>query len=318
MRCTRVIHNFDEILAEERRHPPLRLAVVAAADRSVLEAVQEATQRGLVQPLLFGDADETRRLADTLRFPLPNDAIVGCASDLDAARLGVEAVSQQRADVLMKGMIHTDDFLRAILNKEAGLRTGALLSHVFILEIPNPSRLLLVTDAAMNIAPDLTQKAQILLNAVFLGRVFGLEKPKVAVCAAVEVVNPAMPHTLDAAALAKMSDRGQFKDCVIDGPLALDNAVSANAARVKNIDSPVAGQADILLCPDIESGNMVVKTFAHLGNGRLAGVLVGAAAPIVLTSRADTSEAKMLSIAVATRMASVSNTEKLRIGKVRY
>jgi phosphate butyryltransferase len=313
-----MIHNFNEMLADEGYRPPQRLAVAAAADRSVLAAVKEARGRGLAQPLLFGDANEIRRICESLHLRLPDDAIVHCASDLDAARLAVQAVSEGRAEVLMKGMIHTDDFLRAVLNKEVGLRTGALLSHVFLCEIDAGARLLFVTDAAMNIAPDLTQKAQILLNAVYLARIFRIEKPKVAVCAAVEVVNPAMPHTLEAAALSKMSDRGQFKDCIIDGPFALDNAVSPHAARVKKIHSPVAGHADIVLCPDVESGNMMVKCFAHLAGGRLAGVIVGAAAPIVLTSRADNAEAKMLSIAVATRMAAVTRMEKLKIGKVRY
>ncbi len=192
------------------------------------------------------------------------------------------------------------------------------MSHVFLLEARSLGRLLFVTDGAMNIAPDLEQKAQIILNAVYLARAFGVEEPKVGVLAAVEVVNPKMPVTIDGAALAGMSARGQFPFCVVDGPFAMDNAVSQEAARIKGLSGPVAGLCDILLAPDIEAGNLLAKTFAFLSGGRVAGLLIGAAAPVVLTSRADSAEARLCSVAAAVLTAGMSRDGRLRIGKLRY
>jgi phosphate butyryltransferase len=221
--------------------------------------------------------------------------------------------------MLMKGHVHTDDFLRAVVHHESGLRClDVRMSHVFILEAKTVGRLLFVTDGAMNIAPDLEQKAQIALNAVYLARCFGIEKPKVGVVAAVELVNPNMPATLDAAAFAAMDRRGQVPYCIVDGPFGLDNAVSVEAARVKGITGPVAGQCDILLMPDIEAGNIMVKTFSFLGGGRTAGVVVGATVPIVLTSRADMPDARLFSLATAALMANMARDACLKIGKVHY
>jgi len=231
----------------------------------------------------------------------------------------VRLVSSEKADILMKGYVHTDDFLRGILNKEWGLRTGSIMSHVYVAEIREQDKLVFITDAAMNIAPTLEQKAAILLNVVHLADIFGIEDPKVAVMAAVELVNPAMPATVEAASLAKMADRRQYVPaCTVDGPFALDNAVSARAARHKKIGGPVAGQADILLVPNIEAGNMLAKSLVYFGGHRLVGLLIGAKAPVVLTSRADTAESKLLSIAAAVLNVNVKRALKLKVGKVHY
>ena len=313
-----MIRSFDGICAAVAAEPVRTVAVANAGERSILQALQAAEREDVARPILIGNAARIRELAAELSSALSDAAVVDAADEITAARHAVELVRAGRADMLMKGQIHTDDFLRALLDKEIGLRAGVLMSHVFLLELRDSDRLLLVTDGAMNIAPDLAQKAQILLNAVYLANLLGNERPRVGVLAAVELVNPAMPATMDAAVLAKMSDRGQFPQCVIDGPFAMDNAISLAAARQKKIESPVAGQADILLVPDIEAGNILVKTFAFLGAGRVAGVLVGAGAPVVLSSRADSAESKMLSIATAALMANLCRSGKLKIGKVRY
>jgi len=215
----------------------------------------------------------------------------------------VEIVSSGKADILMKGMISTANFLRGVLNKEKGLRTGSLLSHVYIHEVEGLDRILFVCDPAFNIAPDLNAKVKIVENTVELAKSFGVDTPKVAALAAVEVVNPDMPCTLDAAALVQMNRRNQIKGCIIDGPLALDNALSVEAAKHKGIVSEVAGHAEVLLVPDIEAGNIFAKGIVYLTNNKTAGLVLGAKAPIVLTSRADSAETKLLSIASAVALA---------------
>jgi phosphate butyryltransferase len=217
----------------------------------------------------------------------------------------------------MKGHIHTDDFLRAVLDKETGLRSGAFMSHVFILQ--REDRLLLISDGAMNIAPTLEEKAKIILNALHVVRILQIDKPRVAVLAAVELINPAMPATVDAACLNEMNNRRQFSaDCFIEGPFALDNAVDDRAARHKGITGEVPGRADILIVPCIEAGNMLAKSFVYFAKGRIAGVLVGASAPVVLTSRADIEESKFYSMAVAVLMSDIQRHLKLKIGTVHY
>jgi phosphate butyryltransferase len=225
--------------------------------------------------------------------------VVHADSNDKAAELAVRAVSTRKATVLMKGNIPTSDLLKAVLNKEYGLRTGKVLSHVSVFEIPEYDRLTFVTDAGMNIAPDLEQKAQIIKNAAALARAIGIEYPKVAPIAAVEVVNPAMQATIDAAALTVMNKRGQIPGCIVDGPLALDNAVSALAAEHKGIHSEVAGRADILLVPTIEVGNVLYKSLIYFAKAKVGAVIAGAKAPIVLTSRADSAESKLYSLALA-------------------
>ncbi|MBM4042652.1 MAG: bifunctional enoyl-CoA hydratase/phosphate acetyltransferase [Planctomycetes bacterium] len=311
--------NFDSLLKLVAHQPRRRIAVAAAQDHTVLEAVKDAEERGLVEGVLFGDREGIHAAAKRVKYS-PRDAAVVHEPDPVKAALGAVAMaSKGEADMVMKGYLHTDDFLRAILNKEVGLRTGSIMSHVFIAENREMDRLLFIADGAMNIAPTLEQKAAILLNTVHIANAFGVMRPKVAVMAAVELINPAMPATLEAAALAQMSRRRQFSvDCEVDGPFALDNAVSELAAKHKKIAGPVAGVADVLLVPCIEAGNMLAKALVYLGGCRLAGLLVGAKVPVVLTSRSDSAESKLLSIASAVFTINLQRTLWLKVGKVHY
>lgn len=315
----RPYRSLAAILQAARAESPRRLAVAAAHEETVIRALREAQENGLSQsPILFGKEAKIRRLVAENGLIVAPEDVVNVPGEAQAAAQAARAVAEGRADVLMKGHVHTDDFLRGVLNREHGLRTGLLMSHCFVLEHPREERLLILTDAGMNIAPTLVQKAAIALNAIYLAQVLGIEAPRVAALAAVELVNPDMPATLDAAALGQMSDRGQFSAGIVDGPLAMDNAVSEDAARIKGIRSEVAGRADILLAPNVEAGNIMVKTYSFLCGGTLAGVLVGAAAPVVLTSRADAPESKLNSIALAALVSHLQRDEKLKVGKVHY
>lgn len=317
-----MITSFDQLLQSAGnlvRSRPVKLAVAVAQDPLVLEAVINAQERGMIEPLLVGDREAIKQIAKGFGHAFSDDLIFHESDDIKAAVKAVSLVHEGQADTLMKGYIHTDDFLRAILDREKGLRLSTLMSHVFIYEDPERQKLLFITDAAMNIAPDLQAKAQIILNCLFLTSLFGVDRPRVAIMSAVEVVNPKMPSSMDAAVLAKMGERNQFSvPCRIDGPLALDNAVSVRAAKHKKIESEVAGNADVLVVPNIESGNMLVKSFVYMAKGRVAGVLVGAKAPVVLTSRADTPEARLMSIACAVQMLGVNRQLKLKVGKISY
>lgn len=306
--------NFDQILEDAARLKRNKVAVACAHEQSVMEALRLAQNANLAQPLFIGDAERIYAIAHDLEYAITSDMVLDEPDDIAAARRAVQMVREGECDVLMKGQIHTADLLRAILDREAGLRTGRIMSHVFILELRD--RLLMVTDGAMNIKPDLMQKAQIVCNAVFVAQGLGIRKPKVAVLAAVETVNPDVPSTIDAAILSKMAERNQIPDCIVDGPFQMDNILSEEAARMKRLNSPVAGNADIVLVPDIETGNAVVKMFAHGNSGRVAGILVGASAPVVLTSRADSAESKMLSIAVAAILANPPRRARARLGTV--
>ena len=309
--------NFDTLLKLVEKHPVRKVAVAVAQDASVLQAVAEAKSRSIAEAVLVGDERAIGKAAESAGVSLEDTPIVNEPDTIRAVAKAAQIVSSGEADILMKGYVHTDDFLRGVLNKEHGLRTGSVMSHVFVAEMED--KLVFVTDGAMNIAPDLAQKAMVLLNAVYLANLFGVMNPKVAVLAAVELVNPAMPATLDAACLAKMADRGQYvPSCIVDGPFALDNAVSLVAAKHKKIGGPVAGQADILFVPDIEAGNMLAKSLVYFGHNRLIGLLVGAKAPVVLTSRADTKESKLLSIAGAVLMVNMERVLMLKVGKVHY
>lgn len=313
-----MLTTFEQVLAATQEEPVRTVAVAVAEKESVLESVRDAVAANIARPLLFGNQAAIEAKAAQVGLDLSAAEIHHEADDLKAAAAAVLAVREGRADILMKGHLHTDDFLRAILDKEKGLRTGSIMSHVFVLETTARGKFTLVTDGAMNIAPDLVTKADIIMNAVYLANVFGIECPAVGVLAAVELVDPKMPATLDAAALATMETCGQFPNCAVDGPFALDNAVDMLAARVKGIKSEIAGQCDILVCPDIESGNILAKSFAFLGGGNVAGVLVGAVAPVVLTSRADSAQAKLYSIATAALMVNMTRSARLKIGKVHF
>lgn len=313
-----MIADFTQLLDAVNDLPMRTVAVAVAEKESILDALKEAMRLNVARPLLVGCRARIEAAAEAAGLVLDDIETIDVSDDLLAAAEAARAVHEGRADILMKGHIQTDDFLRAVLDKEHGLRTGAIMSHVFVLETTARAKLTFVTDGAMNIEPDLATKADIILNAVYLARCFGIACPKVGVLAAVEVVNPAMPATVDAAALTVMQSRGQFPDCMIEGPLALDNAVCLEAARLKGLQGGIAGDCDILVAPDIEAGNILSKSFAFLAGGRSAGVLVGAAAPVVLTSRADTAEAKLYSIAVAVLMANLVRSDRLKIGKVHF
>ena len=277
----------------------VRIAVAAAQDDAVLTAVEDARKRGLAEAVLIGDRDAIARTADAERIDLTPYEIVHEADPGKAAASAVAHVRNGEAALVMKGLLDTSVILKAALNKESGLHAGRLVSHVGVIESPHYHKLFLITDSAINIAPTLADKIDIIRNAVDVARALGAETPKVALLAAVEKVNPEkMPCTADAAILTQMNRRGQIPGCVIDGPLALDNAVSAEAARIKKIESPVAGDADILVSPDIEAGNILYKALMDLGGAKGAGLVVGAKSPIILTSRADSAETKVASIAL--------------------
>jgi len=298
---------LESLITQATQYNDMTVAVAAAEDEEVIEAVTMALDNNFGKFILFGDREKISQLLSEKNEKYTKSErlqIVHANSKVQAAELAVKAVHLNEANVLMKGNVPTATILKAVLNKEFGLRTGRVLSHVAVFEVPGYDRLIVVTDAAMNIAPDLEQKAQIISNAVAVARAIGIETPKVAPLAAVEVVNPAMSATLDAAALSTMNQRGQITDCIVDGPLALDNAVSMVAAEHKGIDSEVAGQADILLVPNIETGNVLYKSLIYFANAKVGAVIAGAKAPIVLTSRADTAESKLYSLALAVCTAS--------------
>ncbi|WP_438319104.1 phosphate butyryltransferase [Sporosarcina sp. FA9] len=278
------------------------VAVASAADVDVLEAVVYAIQKNLASFLLFDDEQKLKMLIE-MQFPQlmdnPKVSIQHVSSTVNAASNAVRAVSKGKADVLMKGNIPTSMILKEVLNKEYGLRTGKILSHVAAFEVSGYDRLLFITDAAMNISPDLITKAQIIRNAVAVAHSCGVLEPIVAPLAAMETVNPAMTHTTDAASLVVMNRRGQIAGCIIDGPLALDNAISPKAALHKGIVGETAGKADILVVPNIEAGNILYKSLVYFANAKVGGIIQGARAPIVLTSRADSAESKVYSLALA-------------------
>ncbi|MGE0992176.1 phosphate butyryltransferase, partial [Bacillus sp. GMa5/2] len=285
--------------------PKKTVAVAVAEDHEVIEAVAKAIKLQLAQFRLYGNQEKIMGMLQEHGLQTSEHVeVIAAMSNAEAAELSVKAVRNGEADVLMKGNIPTANILKAVLNKEWGLRKGSVLSHVAAFEVPNYDRLIFVTDAAMNIAPDVTQKAAIIQNTVEVARAIGIDLPKVAPIAAVEVVNPAMQATIDAAMLTQMNRRGQIKDCIVDGPLALDNAVSQIAAEHKGIVSDVAGKADILLVPTIEAGNVLYKSLVYFADAKVGAMIAGAKAPIVLTSRADSAETKVYSLALAVATAS--------------
>ena len=294
-----MIKSFDDVLKKAQHLGIKKVAVACAEDKPVLEAIKAAKEKNIADAILIGDREKILKILDELNMKEQDYQIVDEKNPKTASLKAVELVSSKKADMLMKGLIDTASFLRAVLDKEIGLRTGKLMSHVAVFETEKFDRLLFITDAAFNIAPDINAKVDILNNSVLMARAIGIEKPKVAPICAVEVVNPNMQATIDAAILTKMNDRGQIKNCIVDGPLALDNALSQEAAAHKNIKSEVAGKADIFLMPNIEAGNVFYKALTYASNCRNGGIVVGTAAPVILTSRADSFESKLNSIALA-------------------
>ena len=291
--------NFDNLLTKLKVAKTKKLAVAVAQDEPVLEAVKAAKDRGIADAILVGDREKIEAVATKIDMDLSSFEIVHEADVKKAALKAIELVSSGQADMVMKGLVDTATFLRSVLNKEVGLRTGQLMSHVSVFEIPGMDRLLFLTDAAFNTYPELKDKVSMINNSVKVAHACGVEVPKVAVIGAVEVVNPNMPATIDAALLAKMNDRGQIKGCIVDGPFALDNAISEEAAEHKGVKGEVAGKADILLLPNIDVANVMYKTLTYMSECKNGGLLVGTSAPVILTSRADSFETKVKSIAIA-------------------
>ena len=290
---------YEQLLQRCRSLQPVPTAVAHPCEQTALAGAIEAGTLGLITPILVGPAAKIEEIARTHGIDLSGAQLVDVPHSHAAAAKAVELVRQGKAELLMKGSLHTDELLGAVVARETGLRTGRRLSHVFIMDVPTYHKVLIVTDGAINIAPTLEDKVDICQNAIDLARSLGLALPKVAILAAVETVTSKMPATIDAAALCKMAERGQITGGLLDGPLAFDNAISKEAARVKGIKSEVAGDPDILLAPDLEAGNILAKQLTFLANADSAGIVLGARVPIILTSRADSVRSRIASCAVA-------------------
>lgn len=313
-----MITSFRQVEEKIHSYPVQKIAIAAGTDAETLRAVEMAREKNIAECILVGDERTIRETAEKENTSLAGVEIVNVPDPVKAGLAAVQLVSENKAQIFMKGYIHSDDFLRCVLNKEVGLRTENLLSHIFILEATHLGRLLFITDGAMNIAPSLEDKARIISNAVALAQIFEIDEPKVAAISAVEVVTPGIQSTIDAALLAKMSDRRQFHAGIVEGPLALDNAINPQAARYKKIGGVVAGNADILLMPDIVTGNAVAKTFAHITGGTTAGLIFGAKAPVILPSRSDSRESKLMGMACAVYVAGANAQKRVKIGKVHF
>lgn len=289
---------FDEMVLQAKSTAPKVLSVAVAEDTEVLEAIKKAAEDGLITPILVGNEEKIRACAKEVNYDLTNITIYHEPDKAGASHKAVQIVAEGEADFLMKGLVDTPIILRALLTKEYGLRQDRLLSHVALLDLEKLDRLVLMSDGGMNMYPDLMAKKQIIENTVEVAHAIGVPNPNVVPLAAIELINPDMEATMHAAALSKMAERGQIKGCVIDGPLGFDNAISEEAAKHKGIKSPVAGKADILLVPNIETGNVLYKSLSYFANMQAALIVVGAKAPVVVTSRADSFMTKYYSIAL--------------------
>ncbi len=290
---------YERLIERVKGIAAAHTAVAHPCSEFALAGAVDAAQMGIIAPILVGPRAKILATADAARLDITPYEIVDAAHSHEAAEKAVALVREGRAEMLMKGSLHTDELLGAVVKRDIGLRTERRLSHCFILDVPNHDRILIITDAAINIFPTLQDKIDIVQNAIDLAHALGVAQPKVAILSAMETVNPKLDSTVEAAALCKMADRGQITGGILDGPLALDNAISAEAARIKGISSAVAGQADILVVPDLEAGNMLAKSLSFLADADSAGIVVGARVPITLTSRADSVESRLASCAVA-------------------
>lgn len=297
------MRNFSEVIKFAKERGPKTISVACCQDKEVLMAVEMARKEKIANAILVGDIEKTREIANNINIDLNNYELIDIKDLSEACLKAVELVSTNKADMVMKGLVDTSIILKSVLNKDVGLRTGNVLSHVGVFDVDGYDRLFFVTDAAMNIAPDLNAKKQIIENSCAVAHALDIEIPKVAAICAKEKVNPKMKDTVDAKELEDMYLRGEIEGCIVGGPFALDNAVSIEASVHKGIDHPVAGKADILLVPDIEAGNILYKSLVFFSKTRNAGVIVGAKAPIILTSRADSEETKLNSIALGVLMA---------------
>jgi len=290
---------YDRLIARAKEVPAATTVIAYPCDETSLRGPLEAAHAGMITPVLVGPAEKIADLAGEHDLDIEGVDIVDVPDSHAAAARAVELIHESKGELLMKGSLHTDELMREVTSSKTGLRTARRISHVFIMDVPTYAEPLFITDAAINIFPDLDAKIDIVQNAIDLFTQTGLGEPRVAILSAVETVTAKIPSTIDAAALCKMADRGQITGAVLDGPLAFDNAIDAEAAAIKKIKSPVAGRAQILVVPDLEAGNMLAKNLVYLGKADSAGIVIGARVPIVLTSRADSVRARMASCAVA-------------------
>lgn len=297
---------YERLLAAARELPPLRVAVVHPCDEAALGAVLEAVALHLVAPILVGPVGKIAAVADRMKVDLSPFRIVDAEHSHDAAAKAVALVRAGEAEALWKGSLHTDELMGAVVARDGGLRTARRISHCFVMDVPAHDAPLIVTDAAVNIAPTLEDKQAIVQNAIELAQALRIDPVRVAILSAMETVNPKIPSTIEAAALCKMADRGQITGALIDGPLALDNAIDLGSATIKNIRSPVAGRANVLVVPDLEAGNVLAKSLTFLADADAAGIVLGARVPIILTSRADSRITRLASCAVASLVAAAS------------
>jgi len=305
---------YDRLIARCQGLAPIPTAVAHPCDESSLSGAIDAAEAGIILPILIGPIAKIRAVAEKLKFDLGRYEIVDVPHSHAAAEKAVELVHLGKAELLMKGSLHTDELMAEVVRKDTGLRTERRISHVFIMDVPTYPKALFITDAAVNIFPTLDDKVDILKNAIELAQALEIKKPKVAILSAVETVTAKIPSTIDAAALCKMAERGQITGGVLDGPLAFDNAISREAAEIKHITSEVCGEADILLVPDLEAGNMLAKELIFLANADAAGIVLGARVPIILTSRADSVRTRMASCAIAALYAHARRAATVRVG----
>lgn len=301
---------YDRLLEKAKSLPPLSTAVAHPCDKSSLSGAVDAARLGLITPLLVGPGAKIKVVAEQSGLDITGLEIVEAPHSQGSAARAVELVREGRAEALMKGSLHSDELMGEVVKRDTGLRTARRISHCFIMDVPGYPEALIITDAAVNITPTLADKMDIVQNAIDLGHSLGLSEVRVAILSAMETVNSNVPSTIEAAALCKMADRGQITGGILDGPLALDNAISAEAASIKGIRSPVAGRANVLIAPDLEAGNMLAKSLSFLAQADAAGIVLGARVPIILTSRADSVTTRLASCAVASLVAQ-SRRERL-------
>src|SRR5271168_1160473 len=294
---------YERLLRTAQSLPPVTTAVAHPCDEVSLKGAVEAARLGLITPILVGPPDRIRDIAERAGLDISGFPLEESAHSHDSAAKAVELIRQGKAEALMKGSLHTDELMGAVVARETGIRTARRISHCFVMDVPGYKDPLIITDAAVNIAPSLADKVDIVQNAIDLGHAMQFEEVRVAILSAMETVNPKVLSTIEAAALCKMADRGQITGGILDGPLALDNAISAEAASIKGIRSPVAGRANVLVVPDLEAGNMLAKSLSFLAGADAAGIVLGARVPIILTSRADTVTTRLASCAVASLVA---------------
>jgi len=291
--------HYERLIAAARDAGPVTVAVAHPCDRHALAAALDAARMGLIAPILVGPKARIQQAADEAELDISALPLIDAPHSHASAARAVELVREGKADALMKGSLHTDELMGAVVAADTGLRTARRLSHCFVMDVPGRAEPLIITDAAINIIPSLTDKVDIVQNAIDLAQVLQFDPVKVAILAAVETVSAKMPSTIDAAALCKMAERGQITGALLDGPLAMDNAIDPEAAAIKNLTSPVAGRANILVAPDLEAGNMLAKSLTFMAGASAAGIVLGARVPVILTSRADTLQARLASCAVA-------------------